>query len=90
MLAMVFRSLLFEPFHIPSGSMLSTLQIGDYIFVSKYSYGYSQYSFPFSPPIIEGRIAKRTPERGDVAVFRLPTDDRAINTRLLMVPIGTS
>lgn len=76
LLAIVFRSLAFEPFHIPSGSMLSTLFVGDYIFVSKYSYGYSRYSFPFAPQLFDGRLAERVPERGDIAVFRLPSDTK--------------
>ncbi|NET71496.1 MAG: signal peptidase I [Sphaerospermopsis sp. SIO1G2] len=74
-LALVFRSLLFEPFHIPSGSMKDTLLVGDYIFVSKYAYGYSRYSFPLGLPLFEGRIgADSRPQRGDVAVFRLPSN----------------
>jgi len=68
------RSFLFEPFHIPSGSMIPTLLIGDYLFVAKYSYGYSHYSFPFSPDFFDGRIFAGEPKRGDVAVFRKPTD----------------
>ncbi|QLK52299.1 signal peptidase I [Ehrlichia ruminantium] len=68
------RVFLFEPFHIPSGSMKSTLLVGDYIFVSKYSYGYSRYSFPFYLPIIKGRIFPKTPKPGDVVVFRPPKD----------------
>jgi signal peptidase I len=68
------RSFLFEPFHIPSGSMIPTLLIGDYLFVAKYSYGYSHYSFPFSPDLFAGRIFAGEPKRGDVAVFRKPTD----------------
>lgn len=71
-LAMVFRSLLFEPFHIPSGSMKETLLVGDYIFVSKYSYGYSRYSFPLGFGIFDGRVLSTLPERGDVIVFRQP------------------
>ena len=74
LLALVFRSVAYEPFHIPSGSMLSTLYEGDYIFVSKFSYGYSQFSFPFSPKLFEGRIWKTEPKRGDVVVFRNPND----------------
>jgi signal peptidase I len=74
-IAVVIRTFLFQPFNIPSGSMMSTLLIGDYLFVSKYSYGYSRYSFPFSPPLFQGRIFGSTPERGDVVVFRLPRDD---------------
>ena len=69
-LALGFRSLLFEPFNIPSGSMIPTLLIGDYLFVSKYSYGYSRYSFPLSLAPFDGRIFEMPPERGDVAVFR--------------------
>ena len=73
-IALVFRSVAFEPFHIPSGSMLSTLYEGDYLFVSKYSYGYSRFSFPLSLPIFKGRILNSAPQRGDVVVFRLPTN----------------
>lgn len=79
-IALVFRSFAYEPFHIPSGSMLSTLYEGDYIFVSKPSYGYSRYSFPFGSTSVfdgfEGRILESTPERGDVIVFRLPKNPR--------------
>lgn len=74
-IALVIRTFLFQPFNIPSGSMKETLLVGDYLFVSKYSYGYSHYSIPFSPPIFSGRIFASPPERGDVAVFRLPKDD---------------
>ncbi len=74
-IALVIRSLLFQPFTIPSGSMIPTLRIGDYIIVSKYSYGYSRFSFPFSPNILGGsRLISSMPERGDVVVFRLPSD----------------
>ena len=72
LLALVFRSVAYEPFHIPSGSMLSTLYEGDYIFVSKLSYGYSRYSFPFAPKLFEGRLFETLPKRGDVVVFRPP------------------
>lgn len=75
-LALVVRTLFFQPFNIPSGSMKPTLLIGDYIFVSKFSYGYSRYSAPLSLPLFDGRIMASAPERGDVAVFRLPTDPR--------------
>ena len=68
------RTFVFQPFTIPSGSMTPTLLIGDYIFVSKYAYGYSHFSLPFSPPLFSGRILAAEPERGDVAVFRLPGD----------------
>src|ERR1700758_3850427 len=60
----------YEPFNIPSGSMIPTLLVGDYLFVSKYSYGYSRYSLPFSPPLFSGRIFVALPRRGDVVVFR--------------------
>lgn len=73
-LALVVRTFLYQPFNIPSGSMKETLLIGDYLFVSKFSYGYSHFSLPFSPPIFSGRILSSEPERGDVAVFRLPRD----------------
>ena len=74
-LALVIRSFLYEPFHIPSGSMKPNLKEGDFIFVSKYDYGYSRYSFPFGFPIFNGRIFfKNKPVRGDVLVFRLPSN----------------
>ena len=77
LIAVVIRTFLFQPFNIPSGSMMATLLIGDYLFVSKYTYGYSRYSFPFSPPLFTGRdpILGKGPQRGDVVVFRLPRDD---------------
>ena len=78
LLALLFRSVAFEPFHIPSGSMLSTLYKGDYIFVNKFVYGYSRYSFPFSPKLFNGRIFETLPKRGDVVVFR-NTDDPSID-----------
>ncbi len=70
------RSFVVEPFNIPSESMLPTLMIGDYLFVSKYPYGYSRHSFVFSPKIFRGRILGHQPERGDVIVFKLPRDNR--------------
>lgn len=72
--AVLIRSFLYEPFHIPSGSMKPNLLIGDYIFVSKFSYGYSRYSFPFGLPFFKDRIFAKQPKRGDVAVFRLPNN----------------
>ena len=75
-LAMLVRIFLFQPFNIPSGSMIPTLLVGDYLFVSKYSYGYSRYSFPFSPNLFDGHIMAGEPERGDVAVFKLPRDNK--------------
>jgi len=74
LIAFFIRTFLLQPFTIPSGSMLPNLLVGDYLFVSKYSYGYSKYSIPFSPNIISGRLFGREPTRGDVAVFRLPKD----------------
>ena len=74
-IAFVIRTFLFQPFNIPSGSMEATLLIGDYLFVSKYSYGYSHYSLPFSPPLFPGRFFASEPKRGDVVVFRLHKDD---------------
>src|SRR3954451_22473482 len=74
-IALVIRTFLFQPFNIPSGSMKETLLVGDYLFVSKFSYGYSHYSLPFSPPLFSGRIWSSQPSRGDVVVFRLPKDD---------------
>jgi signal peptidase I len=75
LIALVIRTFAYEPFNIPSGSMLPTLLIGDYLFVSKFSYGYSRYSLPFGPPLFSGRVLEGTPERGDVAVFRKPTGE---------------
>jgi signal peptidase I len=74
LIALVVRTFLFQPFNIPSGSMIPTLLIGDYLFVSKYAYGYSKHSFPFSPDLFTGRILGSPPKRGDVVVFKLPRD----------------
>jgi signal peptidase I len=71
-LALIIRTLLFQPFSIPSGSMRPTLLEGDYLFVTKWAYGYSRYSLPFSPNLFSGRIFGRSPERGDVVVFKFP------------------
>jgi len=76
LIAVVIRSVAYEPFNIPSGSMLPTLLVGDYVFVAKYPYGYSRHSLPWSPPVFDGRIFERPVVRGDVAVFKLPTDNR--------------
>ena len=76
LIAMFIRSFLFQPFYIPSSSMEPNLLIGDRLFVSKFSYGYSQHSFPFSPKIFSGRILKNSPNRGDVVVFKTPADNR--------------
>ena len=72
LLALVIRTFLFQPFSIPSGSMRPTLLEGDYLFVTKWAYGYSRYSLPFGPPIFSGRIWASEPERGDVVVFKFP------------------
>ncbi len=74
-IAMFVRVFFYQPFNIPSGSMKETLLIGDYLFVSKLSYGYSRFSFPFSPNLFSGRIFGAEPKRGDVAVFKLPRDN---------------
>src|SRR6476646_3825592 len=74
LIAVVVRTVAYEPFNIPSGSMIPTLLVGDYLFVSKYSYGYSRYSLPFAPPLFSGRIFGSLPHRGDVVVFKYPRD----------------
>ncbi len=76
LIAIVARTFAFEPFNIPSGSMIPTLLVGDYLFVSKYSYGYSKHSFPLSLAPFSGRIFERPPHVGDVAVFKWPGDNR--------------
>ncbi len=75
-IAVIIRSLLLQPFYIPSSSMEPNLLVGDRLFVTKYSYGYSKHSFPFSPPIIRNRIFFQEPQRGDVIVFKTPADNR--------------
>ena len=74
--ALFIRTVAFEPFNIPSGSMIPTLLVGDYLFVSKYSYGYSRHSLPYSINLFKGRIFFKAPQRGDVVVFKLPQDNR--------------
>lgn len=76
LIALVIRTFAFEPFNIPSGSMIPTLLVGDYLFVSKYSYGYSKHSFPMSLAPFSGRILESAPQRGDVVVFKTPADDK--------------
>ncbi|MEE8334113.1 MAG: signal peptidase I [Alphaproteobacteria bacterium] len=76
LIALGIRTAAFEPFNIPSGSMIPTLLIGDYLFVSKFSYGYSRHSLPLSLPLISERLMYTPPERGDVAVFKLPSDNK--------------
>ena len=85
-IAGIFRTLLFQPFWIPSGSMKDTLLIGDFLFVNKMAYGYSRYSCPFSICPISGRIFGSDPERGDVAVFRHPTRDVDFIKRVIGLP----
>ena len=75
-IAIIIRSLLIQPFYIPSSSMEPNLLVGDRIFVTKYSYGYSKHSFPFSPPLFKERILDNEPKRGDVIVFKTPADNR--------------
>lgn len=75
LIALVIRTFLFQPFNIPSGSLIPTLLVGDYLFVSKYAYGYSKHSFPFSPPLFSGRVLGSDPKRGDIIVFKLPADN---------------
>ncbi len=77
LLALTIRSCVFEPYNIPSSSMVPTLLIGDYLFITKHDYGYSRHAFPFSLPIIPtGKIFAKPPERGDVIIFKVPTDNR--------------
>ena len=89
-IALIIRSLFFQPFYIPSSSMEPNLLIGDRLFVSKYSYGYSRHSMPFSPKIFSGRIFKKTPKRGEVIVFKTPADNRTdYIKRLIGIPGDT-
>ena len=76
LIAILIRSLLFQPFYIPSSSMEPTLLVGDRIFVSKFTYGYSKHSFPFSPNITNERFFSKSPKRGDLVVFKTPADNR--------------
>ena len=75
-IAIFIRSIIIQPFYIPSSSMEPNLLVGDRLFVTKYSYGYSNHSFPFSPPMFKGRFFFSNPERGDVVVFKTPSDNR--------------
>ena len=77
-ISIAIRTLLFQPFSIPAASMVPTVLVGDYIFVSKYSYGYTHYSIPFAPPWFSGRIFASEPARGDVVAFRAPKDDSVV------------
>lgn len=89
-IALVLRTFLFQPFHIPSGSMLPNLMKGDYIITSKYSVGYGRYAAaPFPFPVSEGRFLERAPDRGDVLVFRPDGDDKNFIKRLVGLPGDT-
>ena len=87
-IAIVIRSLIIQPFYIPSSSMEPTLLIGDRIFVSKYSYGYSKHSFPFSPKIYDKRLFDKIPEIGDLVVFKTPADNRTDYIKRLIASSG--
>ena len=89
LIAVVFRTFLFQPFWIPSGSMKSTLLIGDYLFISKFAYGYSKHSFPWSLAPFDGRILGSTPDRGDVAVFKHPRTGEDYIKRVVGLPGDT-
>ena len=89
-IAVLIRSLLFQPFYIPSSSMEPTLLVGDRIFVSKYAYGYSKHSFPFSPKITNKRFFSKLPERGDLIVFKTPADNRTDYIKRLIGMPGDS
>ena len=89
-IAVLIRSLLFQPFYIPSSSMEPTLLVGDRIFVSKYTYGYSKHSFPFSPNITDQRFFFKPPQRGDLVVFKTPADNRTDYIKRLIGMPGDS
>lgn len=89
LLAWVIRSFVFAPFYIPSGSMLPTLYIGDYLVVAKWPYGFSRYSFPFGIPSFDGRVFGGLPKRGDVVVFRHPFEDADLIKRVIGLPGDT-
>jgi len=86
-IAGIIRSFIVEPFKIPSGSMKPNLLVGDFLFVSKWDYGYSRYSFPFGLPLFDGKLLEKSPKRGDIIVFKLPTKE-SINyvKRLVAMP----
>ena len=89
-IAIIIRSLIIQPFYIPSSSMELNLLVGDRLFVTKYSYGYSKHSFPFSPPIFKDRIFENSPDRGDIVVFKTPSDNRTdYIKRLIGIPGDT-
>jgi signal peptidase I len=84
LLALGIHSFLFQPFWIPSGSMVPSLLVGDYLFVNKFAYGFSRYSLPFAPPLFQGRIMGHAPKRGDVVVFVPPGDPSEIFVKRLI------
>ncbi len=87
LIAILIRSLFIQPFYIPSSSMEPSLLVGDRLFVTKYSYGYSKHSFPFSPPLFKGRLFSTKPQAGDVVVFKTPADNRTdYIKRLIGIP----
>ncbi|MBC7985696.1 MAG: signal peptidase I [Sphingomonadaceae bacterium] len=86
LLALLVRSLVVAPFNIPSRSMTPRMIVGDYLFVAKWPYGYSRYSFPFAPGFIEGRIWGSPPQRGDIVVFQSPAGDDDYVKRLIGLP----
>jgi len=89
-IATVIHSFLFAPYWVPTGSMVPTLLVGDYLFVNKFAYGYSRFSLPFAPPLFSGRILGRLPKRGDVVVFRPPgLPDEAFVKRVIGLPGDT-
>jgi signal peptidase I len=88
-LAWLLRALILQPFYIPSGSMLPTLYIGDYLVVAKWPYGYSRYSFPFGIPSFNGRVLENLPKRGDVVVFRHPDENADLIKRVIGLPGDT-
>jgi len=88
-IAWALRSLIVQPFNIPSGSMLPTLYIGDYLIVAKWPYGYSRYSFPFGFPSFGGRLFSHLPKRGDVVVFRHPSEEADLIKRVVGLPGDT-
>src|SRR5947208_12747147 len=88
-IAWTIRSFVLAPFSIPSGSMLPTLYIGDYLVVAKWPYGFSRYSFPFGFPAFSGRVLEHLPSRGDVGVFRHPTEDEDLIKRVIGLPGDT-
>ena len=90
LIAIFIRSIFIQPFYIPSSSMEPNLLVGDRLFVTKYSYGYSKHSMPFSPPLFDGRIFNKIPKRGDIVVFKTPADNRTDYIKRLIALPGDS